>query len=186
MRLHRTPAILAQALFLLTVFPFTGANAATDPPDGHAAGGACYGAACDGKDPADTGCTENSFTVRSGGALVRTYAFGGYVELRYGPGRLVDGRRTCRVNWARFVKQGQGAGYNVWVQRKAARASAGADKRLTQYSGGDEGTGVIYSDQVYAPDVPAMACVERAPDRRTLPEGAARSAANSPVCTIAV
>ncbi|MEV0350335.1 DUF2690 domain-containing protein [Nonomuraea sp. NPDC050680] len=184
MRLHWTPAILAG--LALALLPWTGASAVTGPPDGHAAGGVCYGTACDGKDPADTGCTENSYTVRSGGVLVRAYAFGGYVELRYGPGQLVGGRRTCQVNWARFVKQGQGADYNVWVQRRPARAIAGSDKRLTQYSGGDEGTGVIYSDQVYAADVPAMACVERAPLGRTGPERAARTAADAPVCTIAI
>ncbi|MER6584053.1 DUF2690 domain-containing protein [Nonomuraea sp. NPDC001023] len=165
MRSHRTAAVLAAAA--LALFPVTAAAADDGPANGRPAARSCSGTACDGKDPALTGCTTGSSTVAS--RWVR--AFGGYLELRYGPGK--DG--TCQVNWARFTKRGQGADYNVWVERRPVGRSAGYDdKSLTQYSGGDEGTGVIYSDQVYAPEVPARACVEPARGRR---------AAGSPVCT---
>ncbi|MEV0232743.1 DUF2690 domain-containing protein [Nonomuraea sp. NPDC050786] len=181
MRRHRMPVVLA--VLTLALAPWSGANAA-DPPDDASFGRTiCFGTDCDGKDPVRTGCTANSSTVRAGGALVRAYAFGGYVELRYGPGRPVDDRRTCQVNWARFVKPGQNADYNVWVERERPERSTSdvSDKRLTQYSGGDEGTGVIYSDQVYAPTVKAMACVEPA-----LGDSVARAGAADPagkVCT---
>ncbi|MEU1726636.1 DUF2690 domain-containing protein [Actinomadura sp. ATCC 39365] len=168
MRSHRTAVVLAVAA--LALFPVTGAHADDGPATGRPAARTCSGTACDGKDPALTGCTTGSSTVAS--RWVR--AFGGYLELRYGPGK----GGTCQVNWARFTKQGQGADYNVWVERRpGVRAAAGDDKRLTQYSGGDEGTGVVYSGQVYAPEVPARACVEPAHARR---------AASSAVCTDAV
>ncbi|MFI9595394.1 response regulator [Nonomuraea sp. NPDC052265] len=170
MRSHRTAAVLAVAA--LALFPFTGAAADDGPANGRAAARSCSGTACDGKDPALTGCNAGSYTVASR----RVQAFDGYLELRYGPGR----GRTCQVNWARFTKQGQGRHYNVWVERTPVGRSAGYDdKSLTQYSGGDEGTGVIYSDQVYAPSVPARACVEPARVRRAAGTG-------SQVCTDAV
>ncbi|GGT08582.1 DUF2690 domain-containing protein [Nonomuraea spiralis] len=165
MRSHRTAAVLA--VVALALFPYAGANAAAEPPDAKAAP-SCFGTACDGKDPALTGCAAGSYTVTYEDVPVRIQAFDGWLELRYGPGRATGRGQTCQVNWARFSKAGQGSAYNVWVERRqGVRAGSGADKRLTQYSGGDEGTGIIYSDQVYAPDVPARACVERAPGRRT-------------------
>ncbi|MET7330731.1 DUF2690 domain-containing protein [Nonomuraea sp. NPDC005650] len=176
----------------LALLPVTGASGATDDPgSGHAgrdlgdvraAARPCFGGDCDGRDPAATTCTRNAYTVVAGGEPVRVRAFGGYVELRYGPGQLINGRPSCQVNWARFVMQGQGNSYNVWVERTLEKAVAKvSDKVLTQYSGGDKGTGIIYSDQVYAPDgIPARACVAPASVR------AARAGATGKVCTRAV
>ncbi|MEV1169340.1 DUF2690 domain-containing protein [Nonomuraea sp. NPDC049784] len=160
MHLYRTPAVAAGLSLAVALFPVTGASGAVDPPGKGLRGGPCYRTSCDGLDPKVTGCTKNAFIASDNGRLVRVAAFDGYVELRYGPGEMINGRRTCMVNWARFVKSGQGAGYNVWVEREGNTE----DKKLTQYSGGDEGTGIIYSDQVFAPDglIRARACVETA------------------------
>ncbi|MGW5159828.1 hypothetical protein ACWEPN_30500 [Nonomuraea wenchangensis] len=165
MRLHLMPAALA--VLSLILLPCSPAAAAAEPPRGRPTDPVpCFGAGCDGKDPVHTGCTANAWTVSYGGALVRARAYDGYVELRYGPGELVNDlkkgrRRSCQVNWARFLKQGQGADYIVWVERvpPIKTTSPISDWELTRYLGGDQGTGVIYSDQVYAPAERARACV---------------------------
>ncbi|MCK2221331.1 YjfA family protein [Actinomadura sp. ATCC 31491] len=183
MRLRPMPAVLAA--LTLVLLPCSPANAAPEPPrDKLIRTVPCYRTGCDGKDPVATGCTANAWTVQHGGVPVRARAFGGYVELRYGPGELVNdlmrGRaRTCQVNWARFVARGQGAGYVVWVERESRIDGDEPDWRLTRYSGGDFGTGVSYSDEVYAPDERARACV--APSGRG---GTARPA--GAICTALV
>ncbi|MFI7452138.1 DUF2690 domain-containing protein [Nonomuraea sp. NPDC049714] len=180
MRPHRLPTVLMGLTLSLALFPVTGASGATAPPPGRAAGGDCHGERCDGRDPIATRCTYGAYIPRIANATVPAY--GGTIELHYGPGRLVNGKRTCEVNWARFVKRGQGDSYRVWVERDPAfTGKAGQDKTRTRYSGGDEGTGIIYSDQVYVGTaVPARACVERVlPVRPLGGAGVGRSA----VCT---
>jgi hypothetical protein len=166
----------------LALFPVTGASGASGAtPPGRAASGDCYGERCDGRDPIATRCTYGAYIPRVANATVPAY--GGTIELHYGPGRLVNGKRTCEVNWARFVKSGQGDSYQVWVERDPRfTGKAGQDRARTRYSGGDEGTGIIYSDQVYVgASIPARACVQRrTPPIRRLGAASARTAACTP------
>lgn len=87
------------------------AGALMAAPAAHAAGG-CYGASCNGLDPAAEGCSGDAYTAAS----VSTPQ--GFVELRYS--------RSCNANWARISNSSAGTwfyaqdcnnGYNqqYWV-----------------------------------------------------------------------
>ncbi|MFF4623020.1 hypothetical protein [Nonomuraea jabiensis] len=96
MRSHRTLAVLAGLPLAMAaaLFPTTGASGAADPPGGALRGGPCYGTRCDGRDPRVTGCDKGAFTASADGTPARVAAFGGFVELRYGPGTKTPGSST--------------------------------------------------------------------------------------------
>jgi hypothetical protein len=123
-KLARWAALLLTIPAMLVVGLSTPANAAS-----------CSGYGCDNTDPIATGCSSNATTPLSGGA------FGGALELRWGPG--------CQTNWTRFTPADSGT-YSIWVVRR----SPAAEGTHYTFSGG----GAHYSDQLYAPG-DAGACV---------------------------
>lgn len=114
-------------------------------------GTACTGGRCSGLDPnasfnSSTGaeCGGNATSPRSASA------FGGSLELRWGP--------NCQVNWTRFTPANNHR-YQIWVTNQTTGVWAGdglyKDHIFTGRSGVAE-----YSDQVWAGPDPASACVD--------------------------
>ena len=64
----------------------------------------CYGAGCNGKDPARAGCNADAKTVGTGSS------WEGVVYLRYSP--------SCHANWARIDGVPTFANPTIWVQNK--------------------------------------------------------------------
>lgn len=65
--------------------------------DSVSAAATCYGSTCAAKDPSDTGCSGDAYTVTSR-SVTSIDAIKFTVQLRYS--------RTCRAFWARFVLTG--------------------------------------------------------------------------------
>jgi hypothetical protein len=68
--------------------------AATAPVASAASRPSCYGASCEGRDPAATNCNEDARTILSRRAIVEAGDFG-HMELRYST--------KCHSNWVRFT-----------------------------------------------------------------------------------
>ena len=89
-----TSLIAAAALTLLSCLVAPDAQAAS-----------CSGRGCNGKDPADTGCSAGSTVADTAGMFTS-----GTAELRWSP--------TCRTNWVRVVNYSGGQGalrITVWT-----------------------------------------------------------------------
>ncbi|MFE6056064.1 DUF2690 domain-containing protein [Kitasatospora sp. NPDC056446] len=127
-RTNRTFGILFGLAAAATAL--TGLSAPTASAATHQVTGGCYGSSCDDKDPVDTGCSADAFTVDSASSALGT------VELRYSP--------SCRANWARIYDTSYGQAF--WVQSEHNYVQWHA-KGATGYSDMVDGSG------------PARACI---------------------------
>jgi hypothetical protein len=115
-------------------------------------GTACSGNQCSGKDPTQTFEPISGAECSSGAVDTADYpfgksVFGGTLELRWGP--------NCMTNWTRFRPANNGK-YDIWVANCTTGEFAGNGPfNFYTFSGG----GTHYSDQVYAGNEPAQACV---------------------------
>jgi hypothetical protein len=93
-------------LTAILALPTGAANASESP--------SCYGAGCEGIDPATTNCTDDAVTLLSRRADVGTRDWG-VLELRYSP--------SCHSNWARFTPWG---GLRGWAGNLAGKGELNA------------------------------------------------------------
>jgi hypothetical protein len=126
-------------------------SAATTPsglPTGSAVD--CTGTGCNGKDPEDTGCSQDAATVASQTVTFSpgTQATSILMELRWSP--------TCKTNWARARVLSAPAGaaaltLAVYLEDASGQAVAGTQAQAT-------GT-LVYGPLWYAPTQKVQACV---------------------------
>lgn len=64
------------------------------PASTASAASSCYGSSCEGRDPAQTSCVNDAYTILSRDAVTSSGDWGN-LELRYSP--------SCHSNWTRFT-----------------------------------------------------------------------------------
>lgn len=92
MKTNPTKGIAATLAVMLAMF--IGSVVLSAPAATASSQPSCYGASCDGKDPAASNCTTDARTIQSGSAKIESHDYG-LLELRYSP--------KCHSNWVRFT-----------------------------------------------------------------------------------
>lgn len=112
----------------------------------------CSGQGCTGQDPVATGCSASASTILSGGIFNNSGQRIGTINLRYSS--------VCQTNWAQTVSSIGSTPIQALVSRESGADGSGIiECEPTNCSSFVTATSV-FTDMVWAPDVPALAAGE--------------------------